>query len=143
AAQQRLRELRRTDPLTDLATREVLTDRLRAARGRAAQSGSYYAVIVVGVDGVAAVNEAFGHAAGDELLRLVAQRLLSTAGPAATVVRMWGDEFAVLAENVPAISEVRTLADRIRAAMAAPFDIEGLDLSASAGLGVAMFTADA
>jgi diguanylate cyclase (GGDEF)-like protein len=142
-SQRRLRELIRTDPLTNLATRDVLTDRLTIARLRAAKTGRYFAVIVLGVDGVSAVNESFGHAAGDELLRLVAQRLLITAGPSATVVRMWGDEFGLLVENVQSIDEAGTLAARLLRALAAPFDVDGLDLSASAGLGVAMFGADA
>jgi diguanylate cyclase (GGDEF)-like protein len=143
ASQRKLRELVRTDPLTNLATREVLTDRLAVARVRAAKSGRYFAVIVLGVDGVSAVNESFGHAAGDELLRLVAQRLLITAGPSATVVRMWGDEFGLLVENVESINEAGVLAARLLRALAAPFDVDGLDLSASAGLGVAMFGGDA
>jgi diguanylate cyclase (GGDEF)-like protein len=143
ASQRRLRELIRTDPLTNLATREVLTDRLGVARIRAAKTGRYVAVIVLGVDGVSAVNESFGHAAGDELLRLVAQRLLITAGPSATVVRMWGDEFGVLIENVQSIEDAGVVAARLLRALAAPFDVDGLDLSASAGLGVAMFGGDA
>ncbi len=143
ASQRRLRELVRTDPLTHLATRAVLTDRLQVARARAAETGRFYVVIVLGLDGVSAVNESFGHTAGDELLRLVAQRLLITAGPSATVVRMWGDEFAVLLENVHTLDEGTALAVRLRRALAAPFDVDGLDLSASAGIGVALFGANA
>ena len=142
-SQRKLRELARTDPLTHLATRAVLTDRMRIARSHAATTGRFYAVIVLGVDGVSAVNESFGHAAGDELLRLVAQRLLITAGPSATVVRMWGDEFAVLAEDMQTVDQASALADRLRRTLGAPFDVDGLDLSASAGLGVAMFGPDA
>jgi diguanylate cyclase (GGDEF)-like protein len=113
------------------------------ARSKAANTRRRYAVIALGLDGVSAVNESFGHAAGDELLRLVAQRLLITAGPSATVARLWGDEFAVLVENLRSIDEATAVADRLRRALGAPFDVDGLDLSASAGLGVAMFGPDA
>ena len=143
ASQRRLRELARTDPLTHLATRAVLTDRLGVARSHAAATGRFYAVTVLGIDSVSAVNESFGHAAGDELLRLVAQRLLITAGPSATVVRMWGDEFAVLVENMHTVDEATALVDRLRRALVAPFDVDGLDLAASAGFGVAILGPDA
>lgn len=141
-SQRKLHHLARTDPLTNLANREALADRLRIARGHSRDSGRSLALIVLGIDGISAVNESFGHAAGDELLRHVAERLLITAGPAATVARIWGDEFAVLLEDLPAASDAVDIATRLQRVLTAPFDIDGLDVSASAGVGVVAFGPD-
>ncbi|HZE51580.1 MAG TPA: GGDEF domain-containing protein [Jatrophihabitantaceae bacterium] len=142
ASQRTLRDLARTDPLTHLANREVLADRLRAAQVRSIRSGGSVALMLLGVDGIAAVNESFGHAAGDELLRLIAQRLVIAAGPSATVARMWGDEFAVLREDVRDSDDAVAIATRLRQALVEPFDVDGLDLFASAGLGLAVLGPD-
>jgi diguanylate cyclase (GGDEF)-like protein len=114
----------------------VLADRLRAA------SGHPMALMLLGVDGIAAVNESFGHAAGDELLRLIAQRLVLAAGPSATVARMWGDEFAVLRTDVDDADDAIAVASRLRDALVEPFDVDGLDLCASAGVGLALLGPD-
>jgi diguanylate cyclase (GGDEF)-like protein len=88
--EEQLRHAAHYDALTGLANRTLLWERF------AAVAGGQYAVLVLDLDGFKQVNDTFGHRAGDDLLRGVAQRLRHVCGPAATVARLGGDEFAVL-----------------------------------------------
>ncbi len=91
AAEERLESAARTDPLTGVANRTTLTDRL--AHGLARRGTGIIAVMFCDVDELKTTNDRFGHAAGDELLRQVAHRITATLRPADTVARYGGDEF--------------------------------------------------
>ena len=106
------REPDRTDTLTGLPNRIVLLERLRTAEERLSNSRSLFAVIQLAIDGLAQLNETLGAAAGDEVLRLAAQRLVGMAGPSATVAHIWGVEFVVLVEDLESTEQ----ADEVAAA---------------------------
>lgn len=135
------------DPLTGLANRVLLEERMRAALARDARSGSTTGVLFLDLDGFKAVNDEHGHAAGDDVLVEVAGRLAEAVRPSDTVARLGGDEFVVLVEGV-SLGELPLLADRLRTAVARPLHIEGergqtLDLHVGVSIGEATSVAGA
>ena len=128
------------DPLTGLANRARLRDRLAhalARRTRGSVAAPATALLLLDLDGFKAVNDTFGHLAGDALLCQVAERLLNATRGCDTVARLGGDEFAVLLEHAHAAGGVATVAERVLAAMAHPFWIDGQAARVGASIGVA------
>jgi len=124
------------DDLTDLANRAMFNDRVRHAIARARRGGGGLAVLFVDLDDFKVVNDSMGHSAGDRLLQEVAGRLRGCLREPDTIGRLGGDEFAVLVEGVD-LASVRVLAERILAALAAPYPVVGGDVTIHASLGVA------
>ena len=112
------------DPLTGLANRTLLFDRLTQALARADRSGRRAAVVYADLDGFKGVNDAFGHAAGDRVLAVVAERLLDLARATDTVARIGGDEFVLVLDGASEAG-ASSLVARIREAMAAPIELPG------------------
>jgi diguanylate cyclase (GGDEF)-like protein len=132
AREEELRHRAFHDPLTGLANRDLFRNRLEHAL--ASRHQHPIAVAFVDLDDFKAVNDALGHDAGDELLRLVAERLRACTRPGDTVARLGGDEFAVLIEEA-AVAEA--LARRIVEAFAVPFAIGPSDIGMEASVGMA------
>jgi diguanylate cyclase (GGDEF)-like protein len=135
-----LREQAFRDPLTGLSNRALLSDRAAQAFARVRRTGGQVAVIAIDLDAFAPINDRFGHEFGDELLRTVAQHLEAPVRAGDTVARIGGDEFVVLLDSVESAAHVLTLAERLRAAVAACRVVsnEGLHpLTASIGVAVA------
>lgn len=126
------------DPLTGLANRRLFRDRLEHAIARARRSGDPLSVIYIDLDRLKAVNDAFGHAVGDELIRAFAARLSACLRAGDTAARLGGDEFAVILEGLASRDHAALVAEKIVAAMRAPFPIGERSLQASASLGVAI-----
>jgi diguanylate cyclase (GGDEF)-like protein/PAS domain S-box-containing protein len=126
------------DPLTALPNRSLFEDRVRHAVARARRHGKGMAVLFVDLDDFKNVNDSLGHAAGDDLLRRVAERLDDCVRSADTVARLGGDEFAVLVEEPEGPEEAQDIAARVHAAMESPFYIEGHELFVHASLGIAL-----
>jgi diguanylate cyclase (GGDEF)-like protein/PAS domain S-box-containing protein len=126
------------DPLTGLPNRYLVTDRLETAAGRQerSESGST-AVLFLDLDGFKPVNDTYGHDAGDELLRQVAQRLVAAVRTTDTVGRVGGDEFVVVCEEVDDAVTAMVSA-RIQAALAEPFRLEQAEVRVAASVGVAL-----
>ena len=123
------------DPLTGLANRTLLLERLRAVLARDARTGESTAVLFLDLDGFKAVNDKHGHGVGDEVLVTVAKRLGAAVRPSDTVARIGGDEFVVLVEG--ATDEVvDTVVERLRAAVCEP--LPTLDLQVGVSIGVAV-----
>ena len=101
------------DPLTGLANRVLLADRLDQALARAEREPRTLAVLYVDLDGFKAVNDTWRHAVGDEVLRIVAERLTGAVRPEDTVARFGGDEFVVLCENLKQPTDAVQVAKRI------------------------------
>jgi diguanylate cyclase (GGDEF)-like protein len=127
-----------SDHLTGLANRRALSERIRYEVARHARQEHSFAVLALDLDGFKPVNDRFGHDAGDELLREVADALRSAVREQDTVARLGGDEFCVLApETGRAGSE--QLADRVSTALrSVTTGVSGL----SASIGVAVFPED-
>ena len=124
-----------TDPLTGLATRELLLERLTHALTRAVRSGNVVELVVVDVDDFKGVNDTLGHAVGDEVLREVAARIARSIRPADTAARWGGDEFVVLLED-PSEAGASTLCARLTAVLSEPVAVRGdlaVDTVASCG----------
>jgi diguanylate cyclase (GGDEF)-like protein/PAS domain S-box-containing protein len=126
------------DPLTGLANRTLLVDRLHQALARSRRSGAPCAVLLLDLDGFKAVNDRLGHAAGDDLLVVVGQRLRAAVRPGDTVARLGGDEFVVLAEPLGHADAAADIAQRLIASLRRPVAVEGKDISVGCSIGIAI-----
>ncbi|HEX4578943.1 MAG TPA: EAL domain-containing protein [Candidatus Dormibacteraeota bacterium] len=129
------------DPLTNLANRLLFTDRLEHALSRRHEKRGMIAVLFVDLDDFKMVNDTFGHAAGDDLLRSVAERLRSVLRSADTAARFGGDEFAVLLEDAPSADDITAVAERVVTALRPHFVVERQEVAVHASIGVALATA--
>ena len=127
------------DTLTGLPNRALFLDRLsQAFTQRLRRRGQNCGVLFVDLDRFKEVNDSLGHAAGDELLMAVAERLRSTLRPQDTAARLGGDEFAILVENILSISDIEHVAGRVLRAMEREFEVSGRSIHAVASIGVAI-----
>jgi len=126
------------DPLTGLANRDLLLDRLSHALQRAERRKGHVAVLFLDLDEFKLVNDGFGHAAGDELLVQVGQRLRAQLRGSDTAARLGGDEFVLVCEDLVDLDDSVRIANRIAAALRPPFIIDGREVSMSASIGVAV-----
>jgi diguanylate cyclase (GGDEF)-like protein len=126
------------DSLTGLPNRVLLLDRLAHALRRGSRSGEPVALLCLDIDNFKVVNDSLGHAAGDELLCAVAERLREALRPGDTIARFGGDEFAVLCEGVATEADAGLLAARVVEALEPPFMIDGASRFAGASVGVVL-----
>ena len=140
AADDELRQRAEFDALTGLPNRALFSDRITGAMARAARSGHGLALLFIDVDRFKAVNDTHGHAAGDQVLRVVAQRLRSAVREADTVARLAGDEFTLILEGLAAQEEARAVAAKVVAALRPPLTFEGKAISVSVSVGVAFLS---
>ena len=127
------------DPLTGLPNRALFRDRVEHALQRIARSGAdpRATVLFLDLDKFKVVNDTLGHAAGDQMLVAVSERLRRATRVYDTVARLGGDEFAVLLEEVVDEAEVLTIVSRIRDALRAPVTLDGRGMMITASVGVA------
>jgi diguanylate cyclase (GGDEF)-like protein len=130
------------DALTDLANRVLLNERLEQALSRRIQRGEMLAVHHLDLDQFKAVNDTFGHPAGDKLLKIVADRLRALVRETDTIARMGGDEFVVVQAPIGDPAEATSLAQRIIGAMSEPFDLDGHQAVIGASIGIAVGPSD-
>jgi len=137
--QEQLRQEAFFDGLTGLAKGAPFKDQLnQAVELSRRQPELRFAVLFIDLDGFKAVNDAFGHAAGDELLAAVAARLKDSLRREDAAARLGGDEFAVLLHNVGPAREVAQIVRRMEALIRAPYVIAGHTVSVGAAIGVAV-----
>jgi diguanylate cyclase (GGDEF)-like protein/PAS domain S-box-containing protein len=137
--ERRLQHLAHHDPLTGLANRTLLQDRLQLGIDAALRHGQLGALAFLDLDNFKHINDTFGHEAGDEVLRSIAERLRRSLRDDDTVARVGGDEFVLLMNNQPSIRHVTELIERIRHAVCAPIHAGGKELIAGVSIGVALF----
>jgi diguanylate cyclase (GGDEF)-like protein len=130
------------DGLTGLPNRMLFGDRLARALAHARRNELPVAVIVVDLDRFKEVNDSLGHAAGDELLREVAQRMRACVRDEDTVARLGGDEFALLLPHLSGIEGAVQVARRVLAALAVPVELGGQPVVVSPSIGISLFPDD-
>jgi diguanylate cyclase (GGDEF)-like protein len=130
------------DWLTGAASRPLLEDRLRHAMARSRRAGTRCALLYLDVDGFKQVNDRYGHAAGDALLKGFAARLRSCVRESDTIARLGGDEFVVLLENLKEDRDAAMLAEKILRAVREPMLVEGRELTVTTSIGVARADGD-
>ncbi|SDO44125.1 diguanylate cyclase/phosphodiesterase [Rhodoferax sp. OV413] len=138
-----LQQLAFRDALTGLPNRLLFDDRVAVAVERCSRDGSGLAVLFVDLDGFKPVNDSFGHAVGDLVLREMAQRIAGEARASDTVARVGGDEFVLLLEGNPDTTAAAQIAQRIIDALNQPFTAGDHDVRLSCSLGIAMYPSDA
>ncbi|HXF65573.1 MAG TPA: diguanylate cyclase [Burkholderiales bacterium] len=141
-ANEDLRNIALYDRLTGLPNRFLLEDRIDQARRRADRSGRPFAVMFVDLDRFKPVNDNFGHAIGDELLKAVAQRLLQCVRREDTVARVGGDEFVVVLTDLARASDAAQVGAKILEELAQPFLIGGYELDISCSIGISVYPED-
>jgi diguanylate cyclase len=130
------------DPVTGLPNLTLFNDRLRGALAQSERHAWRVAVMFIDLDGFKAVNDTHGHAAGDRVLQLVAERLLTIVRKGDTVSRRSGDEFLFLMLEAKDDAAVSGLAARIGAKIAEPYEIDGAQVTVRGSIGVALYPQD-
>ncbi len=141
--ERRLHDLAYRDGLTALANRSALHEALAHAVARYDRDGQPAALLLLNLDRFKVVNDTLGHAAGDRLLVLVADRLLAGSRGADLVARLGSDEFALVLGGVGHVDAARDVAERLVAALREPFVLNGTSVTIGASVGVALLPQDA
>jgi len=128
------------DPLTGLPNRALLDDRLSQALATCRRTGTLVGVLFVDLDGFKVVNDLFGHHVGDQLLRLMAERLANARRQSDTVARFGGDEFVVICPDLRTSAAACRVAEHLLDELALPAEIEGVEHRLTASVGIALTT---
>jgi diguanylate cyclase len=139
ALTERLAKLAYHDSLTGLPNRALLGEGMDAALATATRPGQVV-VLMIDVDGFKRVNDSLGHAAGDRLLTAVAQRLRSVLRSTELMVRVGGDEFAILVTDATGAGDGALVAERLLGGLSAPLEFEGRSIQIGVSIGVAAWT---
>jgi diguanylate cyclase (GGDEF)-like protein len=126
------------DDLTGLASRYLFFDRLGLALARTERRNSWAAVLLLDLDGFNRVAERAGESTADEALREVADRLMTVIRPGDSAARVGAAQFAVLCEEIEGEADAISIAERLAAALAFPFDLHEAQIHLSASVGIAM-----
>ena len=138
----RLLHLVHHDSLTRLPNRVLLRDRTTQALAQAGRNGGQVAVLFLDLDGFKAVNDLFGHTAGDRVLEVVAGRLRACVRESDTVARQGGDEFVILLPEVNSAGDAETLAAKLLAALAEPIPCGKEVAKIGVSIGMALYPRD-
>ncbi|HEY2627567.1 MAG TPA: EAL domain-containing protein, partial [Usitatibacter sp.] len=130
------------DPLTELPARALLHDRLTHALAQAGRLGNSVAVLFVDLDRFKAVNDSFGHAFGDRVLREAAARLLAVARSSDTVARISSDEFVVVLGNLDKAGDAGVFARKVLAELHRPYQLDATPVYCTASIGIAVHPGD-
>lgn len=142
AHERRLYQLAYFDPMTQLANRVQFMDRLTHALDRARRARRMLCLLFIDLDGFKAVNDTYGHATGDEVLREVGQRLTRSLRAMDTVARLGGDEFALLQEDTQRPQDAAVLACKLIQALNQPLELNGQTIQIGASIGISLYPLD-
>jgi two-component system cell cycle response regulator len=137
-----LESLALRDPLTGLANRRLLVDRMSVAVAQARRSKGCMAVMYLDLDGFKEINDTLGHGAGDILLKAVAQRLTRSVREADTVARLGGDEFVMTLPHIHSGADAAGMAAKVIDAVSQPYDIEGRAVRMTTSVGIGIYPDD-
>jgi len=130
------------DNLTGLANRSLLNDRIVLAIGQAKRAGHLVALLLLDLDHFKHVNDAYGHSAGDVLLKETAARLRRCVREVDTVARLGGDEFVIVLTDLTHADDAETIAGKIRDTLAEPITIGSHEVFVGASIGIALYPRD-
>lgn len=142
-AEAKLTQLANFDQLTGLPNRSLLMDRLDHAVLQAERNHTHLAILFLDLDGFKAVNDAMGHAAGDQLLKQAGGRFRACLRKADTIARLGGDEFTVILEQVDDKEVASEMVMKLLNTLRERFEINGREIFISASVGIAFFPDDA
>jgi diguanylate cyclase (GGDEF)-like protein/PAS domain S-box-containing protein len=134
--EQQLRDQAFHDPLTGLANRALIGDRIEHATRRSRRRGSAPALLYLDLDDFKRINDSLGHPVGDRVLVEVSRRIAGAIRSGDTAARLGGDEFAVLLEECRSVDEAVFAAERIRAELARPIEVDGTRIEIGASIGI-------
>jgi diguanylate cyclase (GGDEF)-like protein/PAS domain S-box-containing protein len=140
--QHKLEQLASFDSLTGVPNRRLLHDRLEQATYRAKRNKKEMAVMFIDLDEFKKVNDTLGHDIGDLLLQQVALRLQKCIRLSDSIGRLGGDEFAIILEDTQQPADATIVGERILAAFASPFVLDGHSVTATASIGIAIYPED-
>jgi diguanylate cyclase (GGDEF)-like protein/PAS domain S-box-containing protein len=143
AAEERIQRTADHDFLTDLPNRSLFRERLEHEIKHSARTGLPLALLFIDLDGFKDVNDLLGHAAGDQLLQEVAQRISACVRDTDTVARIGGDEFTVLLTDVTSPPHIETIAAEILDELRRPFSLAAGEAVISGSIGISTYPADA
>jgi diguanylate cyclase (GGDEF)-like protein/PAS domain S-box-containing protein len=141
-AEDRIRHLASYDELTGLSNRSMFNQALGHALARARRDGQPLSVMFLDLDRFKNINDTLGHDAGDKVLRKAAERLRGCLRESDIVGRLGGDEFVVLLESLPQPTHIAVVAQKLLAAIARPFSVDGHDFQITASIGISAYPAD-
>ncbi len=141
-AQLELLKLAHHDMLTGLPNRVLLYDRMQQAKAFSHRMQSRFALMFLDLDRFKIINDTLGHAVGDELLRLIAQRLQGGLRETDTVARIGGDEFVILLLNVADTADIQHLADKLLDELMQPFSVRNHELFITVSGGICIYPDD-
>ncbi|MGZ8295285.1 MAG: sensor domain-containing protein [Telluria sp.] len=130
------------DPLTGLANRTLLWDRLEQAIHMAQRNKTLVATALIDLNGFKQINDGYGHEAGDEVLKVVAKRLVAAVRDSDTVARLSGDEFVLVLVNQPSLRYTLRMIERLRAGLSRPVVFDTTEIECGASIGVSVFPHD-
>lgn len=142
SAEERAGFLANYDTVTDLFNRHAFNQRFQTLLHEARNNNTMLALLVFDLDDFKVINDSLGHDVGDKLLRLVAQRLVSAAGPSNVVYRVGGDEFAMILSQQADVENVQLIANRFISALTAPIVINGRNLYIGVSIGASLYPYD-
>lgn len=137
---QRLLKLSQVDALTGLTNRAGFLQRLNESMLYCRDNASMMAVMYMDIDRFKPVNDTYGHAVGDALLKAFSARLTHTMRASDTVARLGGDEFTIIMERISRADDASILAGKIVKAMQAPFELDGITVSVSTSIGLTYYS---
>jgi two-component system cell cycle response regulator len=135
-------ELAMHDELTGLPNRRLLLDRTEKMMQHALRTKQLMALMYLDLDGFKQINDELGHKAGDEILKMVAQRLLRAVRREDTVSRLGGDEFVLLLSDLANLEAVERIARKVLDYMTTPFMVQDTSAVMSASIGIALYSSD-
>lgn len=141
-SEERLRHLASHDMLTGLPNRMMFTEMLGQQVQQARRYGRRFALMFIDLDHFKAVNDSFGHAAGDLLLKETARRLRESVRASDFVARLAGDEFVVIVQEVGDMEQLRTIAEKVVTSLRCPMTLAGNEHRVTASVGICVFPDD-
>lgn len=139
-AEETIKQLAFYDPLTQLPNRRLLQERIEQSIKVSRRTGQLIAVFMMDLDKFKVVNDTLGHAAGDELLKQVAQRISDRLREMDTVARLGGDEFVVLIEKIANLQDITSIAEAIIHVLSQPFTLhETYQMTIGVSIGIALY----